>query len=78
MWGTCCVASEGVEYLEDHTTLTPSITLTLLELQSHFGDKPLKFQGVCPQNGTAVLKEVIPTTVKSKRIAPLQTVGRGE
>ena len=30
--------------------------LTLLELQSHFGDKPLKFQVVCPQSGTPVLK----------------------
>ena len=32
---------------------TPS--LTLLEPQSRFGEKPLKFQVVCPQNGTAVL-----------------------
>ena len=32
--------------------------LTLLELQSHFGDNPLKFQVVCPQIGTAVLKEL--------------------
>ena len=31
-------------------------SLTHLGLQSHFGDKPLKFQVVCPQNGTAVLK----------------------
>ena len=30
--------------------------LTLLEPQSRFGDKPLQFQVVCPQNGTAVLK----------------------
>ena len=30
--------------------------LTLVEPQSHFGDKPVKFQVVCPQNGTAVLK----------------------
>ena len=30
--------------------------LTLLEPQSRFGDKPFKFQVVCPQNGTAVLK----------------------
>ena len=30
--------------------------LTLLEPQSRFGDKPRKFQVVCPQNGTAVLK----------------------
>ena len=28
----------------------------LLEPQSRFGDKPAKFQIVCPQNGTAVLK----------------------
>ena len=27
-----------------------------VELQSHFGDNPLKFQVVCPQIGTAVLK----------------------
>ena len=30
--------------------------LTLLEPQSRFGDKPLKFQVVYPQNGTAILK----------------------
>ena len=30
--------------------------LTFLEPQSRFGDKPLKLQVVCPQNGTAVLK----------------------
>ena len=30
--------------------------VTLLGLQSHCGDKPLKFQLVYPQNGTAVLK----------------------
>ena len=38
--------------------------LTLLEPQSHFVDKADKFQVVCPQNGTAVLKgliRVIPT-----------------
>ena len=29
---------------------------TLLELQSRFGNKALKFQAACPQNGTAVLK----------------------
>ena len=27
-----------------------------LEPQSRFGDKPLKFQVVCPPNGTSVLK----------------------
>ena len=32
-----------------------SSSLTLLERQSRFGDKPPKFQVVCPQNGTAVL-----------------------
>ena len=31
-------------------------SLTLLELQSHFGDNPVKFEVVCPQIGTAVLK----------------------
>ena len=34
--------------------------LTLLEPQSRFGDKPLKFQVVCPHNGTAVLKGLHP------------------
>ena len=29
---------------------------TLLEPQSRFGDNPIKFQVVCPHNGTAVLK----------------------
>ena len=33
--------------------------LTPLKPQSRFGDKPLKFQVVCPQNGTAVLKELM-------------------
>ena len=32
------------------------LILTLLELPSHIGYKPLKFQVVCPQDGTAVLK----------------------
>ena len=32
--------------------------LTLLVLESHFGDKPHYFQVVCPQDGTAVLKGV--------------------
>ena len=36
--------------------------LTLLELQSRFGDKPVKFQVVCPQHGTAVRKGLITTT----------------
>ena len=30
--------------------------LTLLEPQSRFGDKAVRFQAVCPQNGTAVLR----------------------
>ena len=38
------------------TILVEQPSLTLLELQSHFGDKPLKFQVVCTPNGTAVLK----------------------
>ena len=35
---------------------TLPLTLTLLELQSRFGDNPVNFQVVCSQNGTAVLK----------------------
>ena len=39
-------------------TLRPSLTLTLtlLEPQSRFGDKPFYLEVVCPQNGPAVLK----------------------
>ena len=37
----------------------PQQFLTLLEPQSRFGDKPVNFQLVCPQNGTAVLKGLI-------------------
>ena len=31
---------------------------TLLELQTHFGGKPLQLQVVCPQNGTAAPKRI--------------------
>ena len=34
------------------------LAITLFELQSHFGGNPLKFQVVCPQIGTAVLKGI--------------------
>ena len=34
----------------------PQFALTPLEPQSRFGDNPLKFQVICPQNGTAVPK----------------------
>ena len=38
--------------------LAQSRGLTLLEPQSRNGDKPVKFQVVCPQNETAVLKRL--------------------
>ena len=38
------------------TTSVRADSLTLLELQSHFGGNTLKFQVLCPQIGTAVLK----------------------
>ena len=38
--------------------------LTLLEPQSRFGDNSLKFQVVCPQNGTAVLKGLTARTAQ--------------
>ena len=37
-----------------------SHALTLLEPQSRFRDKPVKFGVICPQNGTAVLKGLRP------------------
>ena len=43
-------------FFEEHLRIAES--LILLEPQSRFGDKPVKFQVVCPQNETAVLKEL--------------------
>ena len=40
-------------------------SLTLLEPRSRFVDKPLKFQVVCPQNGTAVVKGLSFTRAES-------------
>ena len=40
---------------------TGAAGVSLLEPQSRFGDKPLKFRAICPQNGTAVLKGLINT-----------------
>ena len=37
--------------------------MTPLKLQSPFGDKPLRIQVVCTQNGTAVLKELYPLQI---------------
>ena len=39
--------------------LRQHLVLTLSEPQSRFGDKPLKFQVVCPRNGTPVLNGLI-------------------
>ena len=46
--------------------------LTLLGLQSRFGDKPVKFGVICPQNGTAVLKGLtnVTTTTTGKKRPP--------
>ena len=41
-------------------------SLTPLEPQSHFGDTPLKFQVICPQIGTAVLKGLTPLVPQSR------------
>ena len=46
----------GPTSLYGGTELLYYLLLTLLEPQSRFGDKAVKFQVVCPQNGTAVLK----------------------
>ena len=43
-----------------------SIRVDPLELQSHLGENPSKFQVVCPQNGTAVIEgltETLPCSV---------------
>ena len=46
---------EGTNYIRTRY-LVQQMYRTLLEPQSRFGDKALKFQVVCPQNGTEVLK----------------------
>ena len=45
----------------------PETNLTPVEPQSHFGDKSLKIQVVCPQNGTTVLKGL------NKKLSPRKT-----
>ena len=50
--------------------------LTPLEPQSRFGDKPLGFQVVCPQNGTAVLKGLRGGRLEKKRRAKTRKTGR--
>ena len=47
---------EPVRFRPGIRAMRSEVGLTLLEPQSRFGNKPLKFQAVCPQNGTAVLK----------------------
>ena len=50
--------------------------LTLLEPQSRFGDKALKFQVVYPRNETAVLKGLI-VWVPKDRVTESRSQGRG-
>ena len=49
--------------------------LTFLELQYRFGDNPLKFQVVSPQNGTAVLERA-PHLTRKRTSAKNQTASR--
>ena len=49
-------AVEGNAVLHAGIYANNKLPLTPLEPQSCFGDRPLKFQAFCPQNGTAVLK----------------------
>ena len=52
-------------------------SLALLEPESRFGDKPFKFQVVCPQNGTAVLKGLKGTShEKHRQLPPVVLFGR--
>ena len=49
-----------------HVGPDPTKLPTLLGLQSRVGDNPLKFQVVCPQNGTPVLKRSTTLTPTSR------------
>ena len=51
------------------------VNTNLLELQYRFGDKPPKFRVVCPQNGTAALKGLIPYPSDRTASLPLQPFG---
>ena len=51
-----------------------SLALTPLEPQSRFGDKPVNFQVVCPQNGTAALKGLINLLLGGKFLCNVVTL----
>ena len=51
--------------------------LILLEPQSRFGENPLEFQVICPQNGTAVLKGLTTTWCNRTTKPYLNDDGRG-
>ena len=57
----CCMIYCICADLAQHTSTCRTkgrLTLLLLELQARFGDKPVKFQVMCPPNGAAVLKRL--------------------
>ena len=54
----------------EQTILRELTQLTLLE--SRFGDKSVKFQVVCPQNGTAVLKGLIVKPLEDRTAKSVQ------
>ena len=62
-WGTNQSKSNQSSFEHEIVPKTGLRFLTLLEPQSRSGDKPVKFQVVCPQNGTAVLKREHGTSV---------------
>ena len=51
-----CTRARTCYFLSVRVLVHSRGTLTLLEPQSCFGDRPLKFQVDCPLNGTADLK----------------------
>ena len=57
-------STECTRYQRNYRMISLGSILTLLEPQFRFGDKPLKFQVVYPQNGTAVLKGLTRTVLQ--------------
>ena len=70
------VASRGISYHRETGNKGEKnyLVLTLLELQAHFRDNPVKFQVLCPHNGTAVLKGIIEISHISDRYSILNHI----
>ena len=76
-FGTCLVSVYGTNLSPNMWTAHTVALLGLLGLQYRSGNKPVNFQVVCPQSGTAVLTErVLATEVEVVLSGGTTGVGR--